>query len=60
MTRKNGKRCVEELGLTDAIIIGHVGRIPLFAKNHEYLIRVFAEAVPDGHQSMWQHSRERS
>lgn len=32
----------EELGLTDAFIIGHVGRFH-YAKNHEYLIRVFAE-----------------
>ena len=32
----------EELGLTDALIIGHVGRFH-YAKNHEYLLRVFAE-----------------
>ena len=31
----------EELGLADAFIIGHVGRFH-YAKNHEYLIRVFA------------------
>lgn len=32
----------EELGLADAFIIGHVGRFH-YAKNHEYLIRVFAK-----------------
>ena len=32
----------EELGLTDTLIIGHVGRFH-YAKNHEYLLRVFAE-----------------
>lgn len=32
----------EELGLTDALIIGHVGRFH-YAKNHEYLLWVFAE-----------------
>ena len=36
------KKLREELGLTDAIIIGHVGRFH-YAKNHEYLLRVFAE-----------------
>lgn len=36
------KKMREELGLTDAIIIGHVGRLH-YAKNHEYLLRVFAE-----------------
>lgn len=36
------KKMREELGLTDALIIGHVGRFH-YAKNHEYLIRVFAE-----------------
>lgn len=36
------KKMREELGLTDAIIIGHVGRFH-YAKNHEYLLRVFAE-----------------
>ena len=32
----------KELGLSNAIIIGHVGRFH-YAKNHEYLLRVFAE-----------------
>ncbi len=36
------KKMREELGLTDALIIGHVGRFH-YAKNHEYLLRVFAE-----------------
>ena len=36
------KKLREELGLTDALIIGHVGRFH-YAKNHEYLLRVFAE-----------------
>lgn len=36
------KKMREKLGLTDAIIIGHVGRFH-YAKNHEYLLRVFAE-----------------
>lgn len=36
------KKMREELGLTDAIIIGHVGRFH-YAKNHEYLLRVFAK-----------------
>ncbi len=36
------KKMCEELGLTDSIIIGHVGRFH-YAKNHEYLLRVFAE-----------------
>lgn len=36
------KKMCEELGLTDALIIGHVGRFH-YAKNHEYLLRVFAE-----------------
>lgn len=36
------KKMREELGLADAIIIGHVGRFH-YAKNHEYLLRVFAE-----------------
>ena len=33
-----------ELGLSNAIVIGHVGRFH-YAKNHEYLIKVFAEFV---------------
>ena len=36
------KKMREELGLTDSFIIGHVGRFH-YAKNHEYLLRVFAE-----------------
>ncbi len=32
----------KELGLSNAIVVGHVGRFH-YAKNHEYLIRVFAE-----------------
>ena len=36
------KKMREKLGLTDALIIGHVGRFH-YAKNHEYLLRVFAE-----------------
>lgn len=32
----------EKLGLSDAYVIGHVGRFH-YAKNHEYLLRVFAE-----------------
>lgn len=36
------KKMREELGLTDTLIIGHVGRFH-YAKNHEYLLRVFAE-----------------
>lgn len=36
------KKMREEFGLTDALIIGHVGRFH-YAKNHEYLLRVFAE-----------------
>ncbi|MGN1181342.1 MAG: glycosyltransferase family 1 protein [Suilimivivens sp.] len=32
----------ETLGLTDRYVIGHVGRFH-YAKNHEYLIRVFAK-----------------
>lgn len=36
------KKMREELELTDALIIGHVGRFH-YAKNHEYLLRVFAE-----------------
>lgn len=36
------KKMREELGLADALIIGHVGRFH-YAKNHEYLLRVFAE-----------------
>ena len=36
------KKMREELGLTDVLIIGHVGRFH-YAKNHEYLLRVFAE-----------------
>ncbi len=39
---KKRKKMREELGLTDALIIGHVGRFH-YAKNHEYLLRVFAE-----------------
>lgn len=41
------KKMREELGLTDAIIIGHVGRFH-YAKNHEYLIRVFAKLCQMG------------
>lgn len=33
-----------ELGISNAIVIGHVGRFH-YAKNHEFLIRVFAEVV---------------
>lgn len=36
------KKMREELGLTDSFIIGHVGRFH-YAKNHEYLLRMFAE-----------------
>ena len=32
----------KELGLSNAIVIGHVGRFH-YAKNHEYLIKVFSE-----------------
>ncbi len=32
----------EEMGLSNAIVIGHVGRFH-YAKNHEYLIKVFSE-----------------
>lgn len=39
---KKRKKMREELGLADALIIGHVGRFH-YAKNHEYLLRVFAE-----------------
>ena len=39
---KKRKKMREEFGLTDALIIGHVGRFH-YAKNHEYLLRVFAE-----------------
>ncbi len=35
-------RIRKELGLSNAIIIGHVGRFH-YAKNHEYLLKVFAE-----------------
>ena len=41
------KKMREELGLTDALIIGHVGRFH-YAKNHEYLLRVFAELCQMG------------
>ena len=41
------KKMREELGLTDAFIIGHVGRFH-YAKNHEYLLRVFAELCQMG------------
>ena len=41
------KKMREELGLTDALIIGHVGRFH-YAKNHEYLIRVFAKLCKMG------------
>lgn len=44
---KKRKKMREELGLTDAIIIGHVGRFH-YAKNHEYLIRVFAKLCQMG------------
>ena len=33
-----------ELGISNAIVIGHVGRFH-YAKNHEFLIRVFAQVV---------------
>ena len=33
-----------ELGISNAIVIGHVGRFH-YAKNHEFLIKVFAEIV---------------
>lgn len=33
-----------ELGISNAIVIGHVGRFH-YAKNHEFLIRVFAQIV---------------
>lgn len=36
----------KELGLSDKYVIGHVGRFH-YAKNHEYLIRVFAELCKD-------------
>ncbi len=35
-------RIRKELGLSNAIVIGHVGRFH-YAKNHEYLIKVFSE-----------------
>ncbi|MBE5859894.1 MAG: glycosyltransferase family 1 protein [Butyrivibrio sp.] len=35
------KKIRHELGLSNAIVIGHVGRFH-FAKNHEFLLRVFA------------------
>lgn len=41
------KKMREEFGLTDALIIGHVGRFH-YAKNHEYLIRVFAKLCQMG------------
>lgn len=41
------KKMREELGLADALIIGHVGRFH-YAKNHEYLIRVFAKLCQMG------------
>lgn len=41
------KKMREELGLTDALIIGHVGRFH-YAKNHEYLLRVFAKLCQMG------------
>lgn len=44
---KKRKKMREELGLADAIIIGHVGRFH-YAKNHEYLIRVFAKLCQMG------------
>ena len=34
----------DELGLQDAVVIGHVGRFH-YAKNHEYLLRIFAEML---------------
>lgn len=37
----------EELGILDHYVIGHVGRFH-YAKNHEYLIRVFAELCKRG------------
>lgn len=37
----------EELGISDHYVIGHVGRFH-YAKNHEYLIRVFAELCKRG------------
>mgnify|MGYP000828822755 CR=1 FL=1 len=44
---KKRKKMREELGLADALIIGHVGRFH-YAKNHEYLIRVFAKLCQMG------------
>lgn len=37
----------EHLGVSDQYVIGHVGRFH-YAKNHEYLIRIFAELCKDG------------
>ncbi len=37
----------EELGITDRYVIGHVGRFH-YAKNHEYLLRVFAKLCKRG------------
>lgn len=39
---KKRKEMRKELGLTDKYVIGHVGRFH-YAKNHEYLLRIFAE-----------------
>lgn len=36
----------EELGLTDRFVIGHVGRFH-YAKNHEYLLKVFRDLCED-------------
>ena len=37
----------DELGLQNAVVIGHVGRFH-YAKNHEYLLRIFAEMLNSG------------
>ena len=39
---KKREKLRKELGLTDCYVIGHVGRFH-YAKNHEYLIKVFAD-----------------
>lgn len=43
------KRIRRELGLEDTYVIGHVGRFH-YAKNHEYLIFVFAELLKSHNQ----------
>lgn len=37
----------KDLGITDKYVIGHVGRFH-YAKNHEYLLRVFAKLCENG------------